>query len=264
MIAESWEDVIGHCWQRIARCLDITTQDIDHARQLIFQHFYPYPLLLVKDSMAENKAYNYPDLIIHREAENSPISYKIEIPESEAFELRINASFQNALQGNLGANLSIEERTWTYNSIEQARMFIAALNQRWVTLRRISEYLVAYQIGFLERGPLYIKPLTRTAVARELNLHESTIARAIQNKIVQLPNGRLIPLSQFFDDSLAPKEAMRQLLTRASEPLSDREIASQLEDAGFNLARRTITKYRQQLHILPFHQRQSEGLLSGL
>jgi RNA polymerase sigma-54 factor len=264
MLVETWDDFISHRWQYISRRLKVTSQEIDRARHFISQHCYPYPLHLLEDSLLSSGAHGCADLIIHREPENDAVRYVIDIPASDAFELRISASFQNALQSTLGANLSEEERAWTYDSIEQARLFIIALNQRWTTLRRIGEFLVAYQTDFLERGPLYMKPLTRTAVARELNLHESTIGRAVRDKVAQLPNGRLIPLTQFFDDSLAIKEAIRQLLIRANEPLNDREIANQLESAGFNLARRTITKYRQQLNVLPAHQRQSADLLGGI
>lgn len=131
----------------------------------------------------------------------------------------------------------------------------------WATLRRISEYLIDYQVDFLNYGSLYLKPLTRVTLARELGLHESTVGRAVLDKVARLPDGRLMLLSDFFDESLAVKEAIQQLLTRTDEPLNDREIAEQLLTNGFKLARRTIAKYRQQLNIpTSYHRQRSQAL----
>jgi len=94
-------------------------------------------------------------------------------------------------------------------------------------------------------------------------LHESTVGRAIQDKVAQLPDGRLMPLSDFFDDSIVAKEAIKQLLARADEPLNDREVASLLHKKGLHLSRRTVTKYRRQLKIPAAHDRQYVAVLTG-
>jgi len=133
-------------------------------------------------------------------------------------------------------------------------MVIGALRQRWETLKRIGEYLIRYQNDFLEHGPFYLKPLTRAVVAQELNVHESTISRAVRDKIIQLPNGRLIPLSDFFDASLATKESIRLLLRDNTKRLCDREIAEGLQAKGMKLSRRTVTKYRREINIGSSHQ----------
>jgi RNA polymerase sigma-54 factor len=80
-------------------------------------------------------------------------------------------------------------------------------------------------------------------------LHESTISRAVSRKVIQLPDGRLRPLADLFDPSLAAKEAIRQLLMQTKTPLTDQEIAAKLQSEGLPLARRTVAKYRQQLHL---------------
>ncbi len=264
MLTETWEDFTRHRWQHISRRLGITKQEIDCARQIIFRYCYPYPLLLLEDSNRRNESLHYADLIIHREVNNGDEPFKVEIPEAGNFRLTISTSFENALRNKDCAELTTDTQSWISTSIERARLFIAALNQRWETLRRIGDYLATYQTEYLQRGPLHMKPLTRAAVAKELGLHESTVGRAIRNKVVKLPDGSLIPMCHFFDTSLAAKEAIRQLLIGASEPISDREIAKRLESDGINLARRTVTKYRQQLQILPIYQRQRESVLSSV
>jgi RNA polymerase sigma-54 factor len=128
-------------------------------------------------------------------------------------------------------------------------MFLAALHHRWNILRRIGDFLVRYQAGFFEHGPGQLRPLTRAELSVALNVHESTISRAVSDKIIQLPNGRLIPLSMLFDASLAPKETIRQVLARADHVLSDRDLATCLRERGMLLSRRTVAKYRQQLGL---------------
>jgi RNA polymerase sigma-54 factor len=184
----------------------------------------------------------------------------LEIPDAEQYELRVCAPFADALRsnGNGRSALLPAERAWIKFYVDRAHLFIRALQQRWVTLRRIGEYLLAYQGEFLEHGPRLLKPLTRTRVAGALDFHESTVSRAVQDKIAQLPDGRLIPLRDFFDDSLAVKEAMRQVLANAHRPLSDREITECLRAEGICLARRTVTKYRAQLQH-PVRQVQSRS-----
>jgi RNA polymerase sigma-54 factor len=99
-------------------------------------------------------------------------------------------------------------------------------------------------------------------VARDIGLHESTVSRAISEKTVLLPSGQIIPLSNFFDTSLPPKDVISKLLARSSRPLSDREIVDYLQAEGINLARRTVAKYRQQLAIPPSYHRKRESALT--
>lgn len=125
--------------------------------------------------------------------------------------------------------LAPAEREWVCQAIERARHFIDALDQRRATLRRIGEFVVTWQDDFFEHGPAHLKPLTRTAVAKALGVHESTVSRAVSDKILQLPNGRLIEFSDLFDRSLAAKEAIRQLIRTSGSPFSDRAITVQLQ-----------------------------------
>jgi DNA-directed RNA polymerase specialized sigma54-like protein len=69
----------------------------------------------------------------------------------------------------------------------------------------------------------------------------------VKDKIVQMPDGHLVPLQAFFDPSLPAKEAIRTLLNGANPPLCDREIAERLETKGLRLARRTVAKYRLEM-----------------
>jgi len=98
-------------------------------------------------------------------------------------------------------------------------------------------------------------PITRASIAEVLEVHESTISRAVMNKSVQLPTGKIIPISKFFDRSLPVRIALKEIVTDESSPLSDTKIAVLLEGKGFNIARRTVAKYRSVEGILPAHLR---------
>jgi RNA polymerase sigma-54 factor len=89
-----------------------------------------------------------------------------------------------------------------------------------------------------------LKPLTRAGLAEQLGLHESTVSRAVADKLVALPGGRIISLAQFFDQSLAVRQALKAVVATEDKPLSDDEIAQRLGEQGFPVARRTVTKYR--------------------
>ena len=134
---------------------------------------------------------------------------------------------------------------------DQAKFFIDCIYRRWRTLKRVAQLVVDYQQEFLEKGIRYLHPLTRAEVATRLNLDEGTVSRTTANKYALLPNGRLIPFSDFFDGSLSVKDMLRELI-QSEEPnhrLSDEELARLLTARGILLARRTVTKYREEMGI---------------
>jgi RNA polymerase sigma-54 factor len=248
ILEEAWDPFVHRSWDTISRCTGISRREIDAALRFIRNNLYPYPLLLVPGTK-EDTVLARPDLIVRHSSEDFSGRYQVEIPAAQAYELRISPVFRMALNAEAGATLDPDGREWICQAIERARLFIAALDHRWGTLQRIGEFLIHYQSDFFERGPRYLRPLTRAEVARQLGLHESTISRAVRAKIVQLPDGRLMELRDLFDRSLAAREAIRQLIAGADRPLSDREIAESLEKESFHLARRTVAKYRAQMQL---------------
>src|SRR6266511_5094477 len=155
------------------------------------------------------------------------------------------------------------ERAWIQEAVGRARMFINALEQRCATLRQIGEFLVTYQVDFFTAGRRHLKPLTRADAAHALGLHPSTVSRAVSDKILQLPNGRMIQLCELFDASLAAKEAIRELLANNSSPISDNQIAEHLRAQSFDLSRRTVTQYREELGIPSRSIRNRSQALAG-
>jgi RNA polymerase sigma-54 factor len=115
--------------------------------------------------------------------------------------------------------------------------------------------LVVVQRDFILNGDAYLKPLTRAELADELEVHESTMSRAVSDKSVQLPNRRIVPLAMFFDRSLHIRTALKQIIDEEANTLSDSQIAQMLSGMGYQVARRTVAKYRSIEGILPAHLR---------
>jgi RNA polymerase sigma-54 factor len=228
---------------------------IAEARRFIVKNLYPYPLSLIEADAGRTALLSQPDLIIRRDHRGGQI-YQVEVPGCEEYQLRVNNGFAATLSAhNGGRDLSADDAAWLQVHLSEARLFIASLQQRWATLRRIGEYLTRYQADFLAHGPRHLQPLTRAAISAALGLHESTVSRAIRDKVVQMPDGHLLLLADFFDGSLAVKTALRELLTADGQTMSDRELAQALERQGLLLARRTVAKYREQLSIPISHRR---------
>lgn len=118
-------------------------------------------------------------------------------------------------------------------------------------MRRIMEMLLEEQKDFFLRGPRYLKPMSRASLAQALGLHESTVSRAVANKYLQLPHGRLVPLADLFDGSLSIKDRIQEMVAQEEVPLSDGEIANRLKKEGIKVARRTVAKYREEMGVLP-------------
>jgi RNA polymerase sigma-54 factor len=154
-----------------------------------------------------------------------------------------------ASHGELAAHL--REARWTLRNVEQ----------RFSTILDVADAIVRHQRHFFEYGPLAMKPMCLREIAEELGLHESTVCRVTNNKYMATPSG-VFELKYFFsralptsDGGAASATAIRGLIRdlieaeAPSNPLSDVQIARQLARQGFNVARRTVTKYRQMMKL---------------
>jgi RNA polymerase sigma-54 factor len=88
-----------------------------------------------------------------------------------------------------------------------------------------------------------------------MDVHESTVCRAVAGKYVLLPCGKVVPLAKFFDSAAPIKRMIEELVDQEIQPLSDQAIAERLCEQGYDVARRTVAKYRNALEILPCSMR---------
>lgn len=254
IITQHWTDLGEHRYGAIAQALGIAYDDVVDARDFIRQYLRPYPLeRITSDNSVSPTQTTYltPDVVIRETEDGSLVA---EVVESQRYFLRMNPLYQDlarqATRGNT-ASVSAEEKDHLTQYVSRAQLFLTNLRQRRETIRRIAEHLIERQEEFLRYGVRYLKPLTRAEVAIAIGVHESTVSRATANKHVQLPSHEVIPFSHFFTASLSVKDVLLELVTKEKRPLTDQELVEMLKERGFNVARRTVAKYRNQLNILP-------------
>lgn len=254
IIREHWTDLGEHRYGAIAQALGISYDQVVAARDFIRQHLRPYPLERGGSDgtvSPTQTAYLTPDVII-REDENGKLV--AEVVESQRYYLRLNPLYQELARKAARSNeagVSPEEKEHLTQYVSRAQLFLTNLRQRRETIRRIATYLIERQEKFLRYGVRYLEPLTRAEVAAAIGVHESTVSRATANKHVQLPSHEVIPFSHFFTASLSVKDVLMELVAKESRPLTDQELVEMLRERGFDVARRTVAKYRNQLKILP-------------
>lgn len=147
--------------------------------------------------------------------------------------------------------------------LQEARWLIRNAQQRFETIQRVAECIVAHQKPFFQYGEIALKPLVLRDVAEELGLHESTISRATGNKYMATPRG-IFEFKHFFPRELGTESggtcsaaAVRALLKEmiaaenTRDPLSDVALAKMLADQGVLVARRTVAKYRHLMKVPP-------------
>jgi RNA polymerase sigma-54 factor len=225
----------------LARALAVERADVLAARDFIRSRLRPYPEFGAARS--EIAPPLVPDVLVS-ETEDG---LAVDLTEPERFRLVISPAYERAA----GARLSPDERETVRRQLETARAFIDRLEQRWNTMRAVAELVIEQQHAFVRHGPRHLVPLTRVEVAESLGVHESTVSRAVAGRNVALPSGRVVPLANLFDAAGAPRDALAELLANEERPKSDAELADDLANLGFVLARRTVAKYRERLGVLP-------------
>jgi RNA polymerase sigma-54 factor len=180
--------------------------------------------------------------------------------------LRLSAYYRRLLSE--GESLRKEDREFLKQKINSALWFIKSIQQRQRTIYKVMESIIKLQGEFLEHGPKYLKPLTLRDVAEDISMHESTVSRVTSGKYVYTPHG-IFELKYFFNSGLnrdggaediaskSVKEKIREIISAEGErkPLSDQELMRLLRNQGIRIARRTVTKYRAQLGMLPSSKR---------
>jgi len=143
------------------------------------------------------------------------------------------------------------------DKIQDAKWLLSSIKKRNDTVMQVGELICKRQISFLQDNPLKINPLSNKSLSDELGLHPSTVSRILRSKYIDTPKG-IMPLKSLLVSSVSktrdvtPLQLMQlieSIIKNEKKPKSDNKIAIELNKRGFNLARRTITKYRKKLNI---------------
>ncbi|MES2997412.1 MAG: RNA polymerase factor sigma-54 [Verrucomicrobiota bacterium] len=181
-------------------------------------------------------------------------------------QLRINDFYKNLI-GKDG--IDSKARNFLRDQIRDGRSLIRSISLRQETILAITYKLIKKQGDFFHKGPRFLRPLTMNEIADELDLHATTVSRAVAGKYIRCPQG-LMEMRAFFAtgyqtsdgqevSNAGVREALLQIVAEedASKPFSDDALMKALAKQGIKVARRTIAKYREQLNILPSHLRKS-------
>ena len=255
IVLEGMELLSRHQYPELAHLLKTSSQQVRTAARFITENLNPFPARAHWGDQRQpvetpRNVYNHPDIIIsylNGKPENQLV---VEIIMPLGGTLRVNPLFRQAL------HQATEEKmdAWR-NDLDRANLLVKCIQQRNHTMRRLMQSLVRLQSNFICNGEENLIPLTRAQISKELEVHESTISRAVSNKAIQLPNGRIVPLDMFFDRSLNIRSVLKNIINAESTPFSDAELSTLLAKYGFSVARRTVAKYRAMEGILPAHLR---------
>lgn len=197
------------------------------------------------------------DLVLNRDE----TGWQIEVKGIDPANLVLNREYRKRYKElNTMERAPKDEKRHVSHYIQRAQDFIGCVSQRRQTMRKIGEYLVQHQTSFVSTGSYeFLRPLTRTKMAEDLGLHESTISRATMDKYVQIASGEIVPFEVFFKPALRIQKMIEEILQHENpdNPLSDEAIARLLEKKGVQVARRTVNKYRDRTKLLSSRKRRS-------
>ncbi len=261
LLEEHFSELGRREFDKIASQLNISVNRVRQAADFIHDNLNPYPARSSWGSGRQPQpgnplVYHSPDIAITHNTANNDDSLVVEIFAPVSGWLRVNPLFKNYKEQQ-SDDLSDE---WKEH-IERASLFVKCLQQRNNTVCQVMENLVSQQREYILKGDRYLRPMTRAELAKKIGVHESTISRAVAQKAVALPDGRILPLSRFFDRSLSVRDRIKEIVKQEKRPLTDDQIVKILRKEGINIARRTVAKYRSIEGILParLRHRDSKG-----
>ncbi len=252
ILEECLDTLIKRDFRGVARLLDVSVSEVVVAADVI-GHLEPRP---GRAFGSDEPVYIVPDIYIHKVNDE----FHIVLNDDGMPRLRINGLYREVLSRGNGASKDTKE--YVREKVRSALWLIKSIHQRQRTIYRVMESIIKYQREFFERGINHLKPLNLRDVAEDIEMHESTVSRVTTAKYVNTPQG-IFELKFFFNSSInrfvgeavaseSVKERIRKLITAedARRPLSDQRIAEMLKVANIDIARRTVTKYRESLNIL--------------
>jgi RNA polymerase sigma-54 factor len=251
-------------------------EDIQHNRLPIIQKRTGYDLDTIKEGIealkhlnpkpgasfaSENIPYVVPDIAVEKTEAGD---YDVKLLDDWTPNVYIS---RRLIEMYRDKSADAKTKEFLKRKIQSAQWLIEAIEQRRNTLAKVTRAIIKHQTAFLDRGPEFIEPLKMQQIADQVGVHVTTVSRAVDDKWVQTPRG-IFPLKRFFGGGTQTTtgedvawETIKQKLLEIvgnedkSNPLSDEDLVKKLEEAGYPVARRTVTKYRKMLGIASSRQR---------
>lgn len=254
--------VQAHKYKEIAELLGCTLAEIGTAMEMI-RKLDPQP---GQKYNPVNTQYIQPDVHIYK-VDNE---YVILLNEDGMPRLRLNAAYREMLRGN---GVSSETKNFIKDRVRSAVELLKSIDQRKRTIYRVCTAIIKRQREFFDNGIEFLKPMLIKDVADELGVHSSTISRVVTNKYAHTPQG-VMELRRFFTVGVQKtdgeelsivnvKSKLKNIIGNEDlqRPYSDHQIAEILKRQGIQITRRTVAKYRDQLHIRGSRERKMIHLI---
>ena len=256
LVSQHIELVAAHDFAKIKKLLRCNDDQL-RAAQLLIAALNPKPGAEFDYAVAD---YVVPDIVVDKYRGQ----WRARLNSEAMPKLRVNQIYASILQqrdDKNGSQLTVH--------LQEAKWLIKNLQQRFDTILRVAQAIVQRQEKFFEHGAIGMRPLVLREIADELELHESTVSRSTTQKFMLTPRG-IYEFKYFFGSGLttesggscsstAIRELIKQLVSAEDtcKPLTDSRMSEILAQQGIVVARRTIAKYREALHILPVNLRKS-------
>ena len=259
VINEFFKEYVDKNFQIIRKNLNISKEEIILIDKIIKkQNARP------GSCVGRNEIYDYiiPDLKVIKKGSNwIIISNKLVSPDIKINEKYINIS---------SLKISDEDKEYVKNNLQEAKSFIKNIKYRNDTLLSLAESILSNQIDFFNYGIEKVKPMNLNEIAKDINVHESTVSRLTNGKYIETPYG-VFELKFFFSSSIindfgdnfssvSIKEKIKKIIHSEdkSNPFSDEKIVGLLSNQNIKLARRTVAKYRESLNLMSSSKRKTK------
>lgn len=259
VIEKDFDAFAGKHYNKIMQSLGISEEEMRAILKLILR-LNPSPGGQTGDSYADAAEQIVPDFVL--KDDDGHISFVM--PRFNIPEVRINKKYAAMLEKASGGTdrEKKEAASFVKEKLDGAKWFVEALKQRQNTLSKTMQAIIDFQYPFFESGDeTKLKPMILEDIAKATGFDISTISRVVNSKYIETPY-RIYPLKYFFSEGLINKAgeeiSTRELKTVLQQivdaedkhkPLTDEQLVAELSKKGYNVARRTIAKYRDQLGI---------------
>lgn len=246
LIEKYLDEIAQNKIPQISKQTGLTTAEITKTIHYIKEELEPVPGRGY--GCANRNEYIYPDITVKEDEKG----YRIILNKEKVHTLELNREYLPML----GQVHSSEENKYLKEQYQKAKILLRNIGKREETLAAVAEAIVDWQREFFEKGKASLKPMNLLDIAQELDVHESTVSRAVRDKYLECRWG-IFELKYFFSNKTSDGNNCNVLTCiqeiirseNKQKPLSDAKIAEQLEKKGIRISRRTVTKYREQMQI---------------
>ena len=246
LIEKYLDEIAQNKIPQISKQTGLTTAEITKTIRYIKEELEPVPGRGY--GCANRNEYIYPDITVKEDEKG----YRIILNKEKVHTLELNREYLPML----GQVHSSEENKYLKEQYQKAKILLRNIGKREETLAAVAEAIVDWQREFFEKGKASLKPMNLLDIAQELDVHESTVSRAVRDKYLECRWG-IFELKYFFSNKTSDGNNCNVLTyiqeiihsENKQKPLSDAKIAEQLEKKGIRISRRTVTKYREQMQI---------------